>query len=85
MTNRHLRAVAKARREQDQARDRLVASVRAAVEAGVPRARLADTLGVNRVTLWRWLDPDPEKNSPRAVAAAGDMATSEDPDAAAAA
>jgi transcriptional regulator with PAS, ATPase and Fis domain len=51
-----LRRVATARQRRDEAERELTAALTAALAADVPKARVAATLGVSDMTLWRWLN-----------------------------
>jgi DNA invertase Pin-like site-specific DNA recombinase len=65
---RHQRKLAKlieARERADQAEREAVKAAREAVKAGVPQQRVAEVLGVSRMTLWRRLQEDSPQRSAR--------------------
>jgi DNA invertase Pin-like site-specific DNA recombinase len=51
-----LKRIVEARQDQMRARDRLVQEIEDAVQQGVSQTAIAEALGLNRLTIWRWLN-----------------------------
>jgi transposase-like protein len=51
-----LTKVRSARKAEQKAHARLLAAIAEAVASGVPKTELARELGVNRLTIYRWLE-----------------------------
>jgi DNA invertase Pin-like site-specific DNA recombinase len=58
-----LKRVIKAQQAQEAARGRLLNALADAVDAGIEQTELARTVGISRVTLWRWLNESPDRTS----------------------
>ncbi len=68
-----LARIARARKRQEHARQRLLTALEDAIAAGLTHRQVAEAAGVSRVTLWRWLGEldGPKEKAPATSATPG--------------